>query len=208
MHTTTIALIRHGETSWNAEFRIQGRTDIALNDRGLAQSIEVAQTLSDREWHRVFTSPLQRASVTAALIARELQLDDPEHREELIERDFGAAEGLPGGPELDAVRIGPGEFLGAESEREVGMRGFEALELLHEHHGGSNLIVVSHGSYIRCTLDTVFGFSAPRIRNTGVTLLRRHEEGWSMDLLNDEPVELHVPHSTITTRLLDGTLEA
>lgn len=200
MHTTTIALIRHGETPWNAEFRIQGRTDIALNERGLEQAVAVAQALQDREWHHVLTSPLQRAATTAELIARELQLTDPEHRHDLIERDFGAAEGLPGGPELDAVRTSPGEFLGAETEYEVGLRGLEALELLHQSYAGRNLIAVSHGSYIRCTLNTVFEFSAPRIRNTGVTLLRRHNEGWSMDLLNDEPIALHVPHRAFPTQ--------
>lgn len=193
MHTTTIALIRHGETSWNAEFRIQGRTDIALNERGVEQAIAVARALHDREWHHVFTSPLRRAAATAEHISRELNLADPEHRHDLIERDFGAAEGLPGGPELDAVRLGPGEFQNAESEHEVGRRGFEALELLHQHYAGRNLIAVSHGSYIRCTLNTVFEFSAPRIRNTGVTLLRRHSDGWSMDVLNDEPTERHAP---------------
>lgn len=193
MTTTTLALIRHGETPWNAEFRIQGRTDIELNERGRAQSIATAQTLRDREWHRVFTSPLRRAAVTAQLIARELQLPDPEHRHELIERDFGAAEGLGAGPELDAVRLGQGEFVDAETELEVGLRGLEALEWMHETHVGQNLIVVSHGSYIRCTLDTVFNISAPRIRNTGLTLLRRHPDGWSVDVLNDEPAQLHAP---------------
>lgn len=186
MQPTTIALIRHGETEWNAQFRIQGHTDVPLNARGEAQSTLVAESLRHTEWHRVFTSPLSRAAVTAQIIAAELELEHPEHREDLIERFFGAAEGLPGGPALDAVRLADGEFLDAETEHAVGTRGSAALELIHETYTGQNLIVVSHGSYIRCTLNVMFEMQAPRIRNTGVTLLERHADGWRVLMLNDE----------------------
>lgn len=192
MQTTTIALIRHGETEWNAQFRIQGRTDIPLNDIGIEQAARVAETLRETEWHRVCASPLQRASETGRIIAERLSLTDFEHREDLIERFFGAAEGLPPGPELDASRIAPGEFRDAETEVEVGSRGVEALELIHETYTGKNLIVVSHGSYIRCTLDRLLSIQAPRINNVGLTLLRRHSDGWWADVLNDEPVALGV----------------
>jgi len=192
MQTTTIALIRHGETDWNAQMRIQGRTDIPLNPTGVEQAQRVAEWLQSEEWHRVCTSPLSRASRTAQIIAESLALQELEVREELIERFFGAAEGLPAGPALDAVRLEAGEFLHAETEFEVGMRGKQELERLHEQYTGHNLIVVSHGSYIRCTLDQLFAIRAPRINNVGVTLLRRSPAGWRAELLNDEPVELGV----------------
>ena len=192
MQTTTIALIRHGETDWNAQFRIQGRTDIPLNPTGIAQAQRVAEWLRAEQWHRVCTSPLSRASKTAEIIAESLALAELEVREELIERFFGAAEGLPAGPELDAVRLEAGEFLHAETELEVGLRGRDALEQLHERYAGDNLIVVSHGSYIRCTLNQLFDIQAPRINNVGVTLLRRSPHGWRAELLNDEPIQLGV----------------
>ena len=192
MQTTTIALIRHGETDWNAQFRIQGRTDIPLNPTGIEQAQRVAQWLRAEQWHRVCTSPLSRASKTAEIIAESLALAELEVREELIERFFGAAEGLPAGPELDAVRLEAGEFLHAETELEVGLRGMDALEQLHERYAGDNLIVVSHGSYIRCTLNQLFDIQAPRINNVGVTLLRRSPSGWRAELLNDEPIQLGV----------------
>lgn len=192
MQTTTIALIRHGETDWNAQFRIQGRTDIPLNPTGIEQAQRVAQWLRAEQWHRVCTSPLSRASQTAEIIAESLSLAELDVREELIERFFGAAEGLPAGPELDAVRLEAGEFLHAETELEVGLRGRDALEQLHERYAGDNLIVVSHGSYIRCTLNQLFDIQAPRINNVGVTLLRRSPSGWRAELLNDEPIQLGV----------------
>lgn len=192
MQTTTIALIRHGETDWNAQLRIQGRTDIPLNPNGIEQAQRVAQWLRTEQWHRVCTSPLSRASQTAEIIAESLSLAELDVREELIERFFGAAEGLPAGPELDAVRLEAGEFLHAETELEVGLRGMDALEQLHERYAGDNLIVVSHGSYIRCTLNQLFDIQAPRINNVGVTLLRRSPSGWRAELLNDEPIQLGV----------------
>lgn len=192
MQTTTIAFIRHGETDWNAQFRIQGRTDIPLNPTGIEQAQRVAEWLRAEQWHRVCTSPLSRASKTAEIIAESLALAELEVREELIERFFGAAEGLPAGPELDAVRLEAGEFLHAETELEVGLRGMDALEQLHERYAGDNLIVVSHGSYIRCTLNQLFDIQAPRINNVGVTLLRRSPHGWRAELLNDEPIQLGV----------------
>jgi uncharacterized phosphatase len=195
MQTTTIALIRHGETEWNANFRIQGRTDVPLNETGIEQAARVAERLRETEWHRVFASPLSRASDTARIIAEQLALTDFEHREDLIERSFGQAEGLPPGPELDAVRISFGEYQDAETEVEVGSRGVDALEAIHESYTGQNLIVVSHGSYIRCTLDRLLRIQAPRINNVGVTMLQRHSDGWWADVLNDEPVALGVAPS-------------
>lgn len=192
MHTTTIALIRHGETDWNAQMRIQGRTDIPLNETGIEQAQRVAQSLLTLDWHRVCTSPLSRAARTAEIIAEQLALAELEVREDLIERFFGAAEGLPAGPALDAVRLEAGEFLNAETEREVGLRGLSELERLHQDYTGHNLIVVSHGSYIRCTLNQLFEIQAPRINNVGVTLLQRSADGWRAELLNNEPVELGV----------------
>lgn len=192
MHITTIALIRHGETDWNAQMRIQGRTDIPLNPNGVSQAELVSQQLRQDAWHRVYASPLSRAHKTAEIIAKQLDLEHPELRDDLVERYFGAAEGLSAGPELDAVRLDDGEFLNAETELEVGSRGLAALEALHEMHTGRNLIVVSHGSYIRCTLNKLFDVQAPRIRNAGLTLLRRHAGGWFAESVDNTPISFGV----------------
>jgi probable phosphoglycerate mutase len=192
MDTTTIALIRHGETDWNAQMRIQGRTDIPLNEAGVLQAQLVSELLREQEWHRVCASPLSRAARTAEIIAAELKLATLELREDLVERFVGAAEGLSAGPQLDAVRLDDGEFLHAETEYEVGLRGIRALEDIHQRYTGSNLILVSHGSYIRCTLNQLFEIRAPRIDNAGLTLLRRHQNGWFAEVVNNDPVTLGI----------------
>ena len=71
-----VLLIRHGETDWNIEKRIQGRTDIPLNENGRAQADALAEILSQRPApvSALYTSPLTRASQTAFAIRNRLAL--------------------------------------------------------------------------------------------------------------------------------------
>ncbi|NQD89088.1 histidine phosphatase family protein, partial [Paenarthrobacter sp. CM16] len=69
MTLTTFALVRHGQTDWNAERRLQGSTDIPLNDVGREQAREAVAFLSDQQWDTVVASPLSRAAETAEIIA-------------------------------------------------------------------------------------------------------------------------------------------
>lgn len=64
-----IILVRHGQTKWNSEGRVQGRTDIPLNARGMAQAEAVGEWLSGRKIDAVYASPLMRAHDTAKAIA-------------------------------------------------------------------------------------------------------------------------------------------
>ena len=68
----TILLIRHGQTNWNLESKLQGREDIPLNETGRSQAKTCAQYLSDQTWHTIYTSPLSRAKETAQIISKEL----------------------------------------------------------------------------------------------------------------------------------------
>ena len=69
MHATRIVAIRHGETSWNVDARIQGHLDIPLNDVGLWQAQRAGAALADEHFDAIYSSDLQRALVTAALVA-------------------------------------------------------------------------------------------------------------------------------------------
>src|SRR5690625_4440025 len=90
---TTICLIRHGETDWNAQGRIQGRTDIPLNSLGIQQAKECRDFLIDSDWDVMITSPLQRAKQTAEIINEGLKLPLIEMKD-FVERSFGDAEGM------------------------------------------------------------------------------------------------------------------
>ena len=91
---TLLYLVRHGETDWNLQRRIQGSTDIPLNNTGRQQASRTGRLLARRHWDAVITSPLSRAAETAQIIAVELDLPAPESLPELVERAYGEAEGL------------------------------------------------------------------------------------------------------------------
>ena len=90
---TKLVLIRHGETAWNAEHRIQGRLDIPLSPRGMLQSARLAECLANEPIEAVYSSGQSRAWLTAAPLAARLGLQiiaEPRLRE----RCFGIFEGL------------------------------------------------------------------------------------------------------------------
>ncbi len=90
---TRVLVVRHGETAWNAELRIQGHTDIALNPRGQWQAQQLVRALADETLHAVYSSDLQRAHDTARPAAEAAGLA-VQHHPGLRERGFGHFEGL------------------------------------------------------------------------------------------------------------------
>jgi len=157
-HATRILAIRHGETAWNTDSRIQGHTDIPLNDTGLWQAERVAHALRGESLQAVYSSDLQRARTTAEAIAQAQQLTlslEPGLRE----RHFGHLEGLTH-QEITArwpeqarrwrerdPAFGPdgGETLQAFYDRVVG-----TLAGLARRHPGGCIAVVAHGGVLDC----------------------------------------------------------
>ncbi|MEI5582337.1 MULTISPECIES: histidine phosphatase family protein [unclassified Agromyces] len=148
---TTIALVRHGETDWNRDGRIQGSTDIAMNDRGRRQARATAARLAAARWDAVVTSPLSRSAETAGIIARRLGLPEPGHDPALAERRHGILEGLTREDrrrlEADAVPIE-----GLESRVSVVSRAVPALLALAGRHPGGAVVAVTHGGVIQSVL--------------------------------------------------------
>ena len=94
MTNTVVGLLRHGQTDWNIDFRLQGIADIPLNATGVAQA-EVAGLLIDGDdWDVLLTSPLSRAKATAEIVAKSAGFDLIHTEPLLLERSFGEAEGL------------------------------------------------------------------------------------------------------------------
>ena len=186
MTLTTFALIRHGQTDWNAQRRLQGSSDIPLNDVGRGQARDAVAVLSGQEWDTIVSSPLGRAAETAELIAEGLGLTVARHVPELTERSFGPAEGLQAGPELEALRI-PGGFRGAESDDEAASRGLAALEALAEEFRGRRVLVVAHGTLLRVSLGLAIGRTLQSIDNAVLNLAHHHAvDGWRLEYFNGE----------------------
>jgi 2,3-bisphosphoglycerate-dependent phosphoglycerate mutase len=137
---TTLLLVRHGETDWNAERRWQGHADVPLNGRGREQAQALAEQIAtDGRVDAIYASDLSRARVTAEIVADRLGLAvvaDPDLRE----IDVGSREGRMG--EID----GPwdGEPHEAHASRILG-----AVRRIAERHPGERVLVVTHGGSLR-----------------------------------------------------------
>ena len=197
---THLYLVRHGETDWNAARRIQGSTDIPLNETGRAQARRTGQLLAARRWDAVVASPLSRAFETASIIARELGLPEPEPLDSIVERRYGAAEGLDY-QTLDATYPAGTPVPGRESRPEVAARVLPALAALAERRPGQRLVVVSHGGVIRTILNSV---SPGEARFGGVPITNGsihsflYAEGTLELVAFDDPIEFEsIEHGTV-----------
>ncbi|MDX6472399.1 MAG: 2,3-bisphosphoglycerate-dependent phosphoglycerate mutase [Gaiellaceae bacterium] len=165
---TTLLLVRHGETDWNAEGRLQGHTDRPLNDHGRRQAAALAERLADDEIDAVYASDLARARETAEILAGRLGLPvvtDPDLRE----RNWGNWEGLTG-TERDRV-----DYVGEDREAH-GARVIQAVRRIAEHHPGERVVVVTHGGSLRRIQVAAYGMALPVIENCSVWAVA-HEDG-------------------------------
>jgi len=144
---TRFSIVRHGQTDWNREQRIQGSTDIPLNSTGRAEAAETGARLTRRQWDGVVASPLCRAEETARIIAGELGLPAPRVIGELTERHHGEIEGLTFAERQARFPDGM-PVPGLETRREVLERVLPALGRLAADHPGGALLVVTHGGVI------------------------------------------------------------
>ncbi|MGF3055179.1 histidine phosphatase family protein [Microbacterium sp. YY-01] len=164
---TLLTLVRHGQTDWNLARRIQGATDIPLNDTGRDDARRAAAELSGGYHHRVWASPLSRAHETAQIIAQSLGLAEPELHAGLRERTFGEAEGIPVEEYIEKYSTWHTTVPGSETFDEVTDRALTALEEISRESRrraapvAESLIVVAHGGVIRALLEHASGGSLP-----------------------------------------------
>lgn len=152
MTETTILLVRHGETDWNRERRVQGHSDRPLNETGLAQAAALVEELADERIDAVYSSDLARALDTAGGIATARGL--PVHPlSELREKNFGTWEGLTD-TEIKArfPEASAGPWGDAETSEELAERVLGALRSIASDHPGGRVLVVTHGGALRAVL--------------------------------------------------------
>jgi probable phosphoglycerate mutase len=196
-----LLLIRHGETDWNNEGRIQGHTDTPLNARGIEQAQQLAARVAAEERIDVlYTSPLARARVTAETIAQKLgAVPIPDER--LMERYFGDLEGLDVSeieqcfPDLlrmwreSKVHVPlPGEETNADFHRRV--QAF--LDDLRTRHSDddTHIAIVTHGGTINMLLTTLIGLDVNKrwpfwLDNASLSLVHVTPTRSRIHLLND-----------------------
>ena len=171
---TTLLLARHGETDWNRELRIQGSSDIALNELGRRQAHALAQELTDVDLDAIYASDLSRASATAAAVAAthglEVRLD-----RRLRERSFGSWEGLT---REDLETLPSGSHHDGESDDEVRERVLAAVRDIAAAHPGEQVLVVSHGGALNTLWHHALGVRVERWANCAVYKLAVRDNGF------------------------------
>jgi broad specificity phosphatase PhoE len=156
---TALLLVRHGETDWNADGRLQGQTDRPLSDFGRRQAQRLADELADEELEAIYASDLSRARQTAEILGGRLGLAivlDPDLRE----KDWGTWEGLTA---IERDRV---EFVGESTEAHQ-ERTLRALRRIAERHPGGRVLVVTHGGSMRRAQTAALGMALPVVENCG-----------------------------------------
>lgn len=153
-----IYLARHGQDEDNAAGILNGRRDMPLTAIGLDQANQLAQKIKDARlsFDKIYSSPLQRAYLTAETIAEALKLPAPEKLDELIERDFGVMSGKPTNDiealcspnilKTDTVTY----FLspdGAETFPQLIIRAKKLLQEITIKHPKEKVLLVTHGDF-------------------------------------------------------------
>lgn len=183
MHCTRILAIRHGETAWNKDTRIQGQLDIPLNDTGLWQAQRTAEALRGEDVTAVYASDLQRAAQTAAAIGAALARP-VQHHHGLRERHFGVCQGStwaeletqhPEVAEQWRRRVPDFAPPGGESLLALRERVERTFTELAERHLGEQIVVVAHGGVLDVLyrLSTGLALQAPRTWVLGNAAINR-----------------------------------
>lgn len=171
---TTLLLARHGETDWNRELRIQGSSDIELNELGRRQAQFLAQELTDVDLDAIYASDLSRARVTAEVVAATHALEvklDPRLRE----RTFGSWEGLT---REDISALPEGSHHDGEHDDEVRERVLAAVQEIAAAHPGEQVLIVSHGGALNTLWHHALGVRVERWANCAVYKLAVRDDGF------------------------------
>ena len=189
-----IILVRHGETEWNLEGRLQGHRDSPLTPTGRAQVAAIAERIARLPVAALYSSDLGRARETALRIADRTGVS-PRYDERLRERWLGIFEGLT---EPEIVGRYPAEWSlfrehdpdwvvpGGESARERSERTVSFLDELAARHLGETVVAVTHGGVLDGLFRFVVGLSlaVPRhfmIPNGALNVIRFDEGRWMLE---------------------------
>jgi len=194
MQVTRIIAVRHGETAWNIDTRIQGHLDVGLNEKGRWQVQRLSRALAARETiAAIYTSDLLRAWDTARAIAEATQR--PLHSVEgLRERSFGSFEGktyaeIETGYPQDARRWRQRdpEWAPPQGESLLALRArvLETAQTLAAQHVGEQIVLVAHGGVMDMLYRAANGIDlqTPRTWNLGNAAANRllwSSEGFSL----------------------------
>ncbi len=204
---TRICFIRHGETDWNVARRIQGHTDIPLNETGRAQALAMAFNAAHQRFQAIYSSDLLRTMETAHVLAQR-EDQDVKPLAQLRERHYGvfqgitAAEGAELYPEAYAHYVARDldyDFETGESLRALAERVSHGIDWLVRHHSGQTIAAVSHSGVLDVIYRRATGrpLHTPRdfvIPNCALNWFHFDGQGWHLESWADR----HYLHDVLT----------
>lgn len=185
MAMTSICLVRHGETDWNAQGKIQGTTDIPLNKKGRLQAVESCEFLKQDKWDVLITSPLSRAKETAEIINQGLNIPLIE-MDEFVERSFGDAEGMT--LEERTSNFPTNNYPNQEDQDLFKNRLVKGLEKINNSYSGEKILLVAHGAVINAILakfsNGEIGSGKTKLINACLSNIEFTQEKWRIKNYN------------------------
>ena len=198
MSSTRFIVVRHGETAWNAQGRIQGHLDSPLNEEGLAQAILVGERLARESIDAILCSDLGRVLQTVQPLVDRVRIEPVRH-EQLRERCLGIFQGLTSaecqarhpqdyarfhGRDVDHV------VPGGESIRQVYARVSAFFDAKAEQHAGRTVVVVTHGGILDALYRHVTGTPLQKLRdfpiyNASLNWMRWDTARWALEAWGD-----------------------
>ena len=150
-----LAMVRHGQTYYNASGKVQGRINIPLNEKGKSQAKKLGETIkaSEEAFDRLMASPLSRALETAHIIGLEIGYDKPilvNHQ--FVERDFYHLDGTPVETAMPLVRSEGYTFENYETDEKLIDRISRAVKMLYHDHKDEHILLVAHSHVIKALM--------------------------------------------------------
>ncbi len=198
MKPTQVFVVRHGETTWNREGRLQGHLDSQLTTKGIAQAKALGENLKYHNFNAIYASDLTRTRITAENIASEKPCPIilvPQLRE----RNLGIFQGHTRKELLDSFpKLAPPylnyepEFVIPEGESlmQFCQRCMDCFNHLASQHEGGKILIVTHGGVLTCLFKMVVGvpLNTPRnfvLLNTSLNVFSHYKGQWMLESWGD-----------------------
>lgn len=197
-NATRFIVVRHGETAWNAQSRIQGHLDSPLSEEGLAQALLVGERIGHERFDRLYCSDLGRVLQTAQPIV-DRSGKQPTLTPRLRERHLGVFQGLTG---VECKRDWPEDYArfharepdhvvpGGESIRQLYQRVSAFFDEIAAAHVGQRIVAITHGGVLDALYRHALNVPLERVRdfplyNASLNWLAWHEGRWTIEQWGD-----------------------
>lgn len=198
---TIFYLVRHGETVWNKEHRLQGWLDSPLSEKGVLHAEKLAEYLKTIPFTAAYSSSSGRAQETMRYLTagRQLALHD---EDDLREINLGDWQGKTVEEILAKNRLDyelytnyPAQFIASHTESfgAVTERAMYTLKNIAQIYPHDHVLIVSHAVTIKCILNAILGrgidqlWTEPFIEGTSVTIIERLDESWHVKEIGSTP---------------------